>query len=217
MPIPTPEPLAAAAAPTRPDVHAARERAIALLTDRYADGTLDDAAFESRLVRLQAAPDAASLDALAHDLARTAPPATATRGWIDPVAPTPPAAAPAMPPAPPVHGEPRIRAVLGEVRRRGWWVVPGHLEVSAVLGDVRLDFRDAAIPDVVHVVVDAMLGAITLVVPPDVTVGFEVSAVLGSAVNRARTLPPAPGVPHLRVTGSAMLGEVKVVVRARGA
>ena len=204
--MPTPNPFPS-------PVAAARERAIALLTDRYADGTLDDAAFESRLARLQAAPDAAALDALADDLARTAPPATATRGWIDAMPATPAPAAPPLPP--PVQGEPRIRAVLGEVRRRGWWIVPGHLEVTALLGDVRLDFRDAAIPDVVHVAVDAVLGAITLVVPPDVTVGFEVSAALGSAVNRARTPPPTPGVPHLQVTGSALLGEVKVVVRAR--
>ena len=43
--MPTPNPFPS-------PVAAARERAIALLTDRYADGTLDDAAFESRLARL---------------------------------------------------------------------------------------------------------------------------------------------------------------------
>jgi hypothetical protein len=52
-----------------PALHAARERVVRLLTDRYADETLTIEDFEARLDRLHALATPAALEAMARELA----------------------------------------------------------------------------------------------------------------------------------------------------
>ena len=117
-----------------------------------------------------------------------------------------------------VRDERRLLAVVGEVRRTGRWLVPRLFRVRALLGEVKVDLRDNAIPPGFTFDVRALGSRVTLIVPPDVIVRFDVFAVLGNAISQAHE--PAAGDPAaraIRVTGSAFLGEVRVLVRERGA
>ena len=135
-------------------------------------------------------------------------PAAPSRGQV---APAPPGAAISA-----VPRERRILAVVGEVRRVGRWVVPHLFRVRALLSEVKVDLRDSPIPDGCTVDVKALGARVTLIVPPDVTVAFDVFAVLGNAINQAHEPAPARSTsPAIRVTGSAVLGEVRVLVRER--
>jgi hypothetical protein len=112
--------------------------------------------------------------------------------------------------------ERRILAVVGEARRVGRWLVPRLLRVRALLGEVRVDLRESPAPDGFTLDVRALGSRVTLVVPPDVAVAFDAFAVLGNATSQAPEPAAAdPSLPAIHVTGSAFLGEVRVLVRER--
>lgn len=128
------------------------------------------------------------------------------------------AQAPRHAPVAPAPDERRFLTLLGETKRVGRWLVPRLLRVRAVLGEVRIDLRDSAIPDDFVLDVRAYGSRVTLVVPPGIDVAFDVFAALGNATSQAHEPVGAePGAPTIRVTGSALLGEVRVLVRERGA
>ena len=112
--------------------------------------------------------------------------------------------------------ERRILAVAGETRRTGRWLVPRLLRVRALLGEVRIDLRDSPIPDGFTLDVRALGSRVTLVVPPGVSVAFDVFAALGNAISQAHEpVAEDPRAPVVHVTGSALVGEVRVLVRER--
>jgi predicted membrane protein len=58
------------------------------------------------------------------------------------------------------------------------------------------------------------MGSISLIVPPGVSVTSDVSAIMGSAINKAHELGRAGMMtPRVYVHGTAFMGEVKVLVR----
>jgi hypothetical protein len=176
-----------------PSLLDARERAIRLLTDRYAEGAFGETELDLRAARLRAAPDAASVEAVVRDLV-VAPPAA------------PPAAAP---------DERRVLCVMSEARRSGWWPMPRLLRLRAIMGNVHIDLRDAPIVDELTIDVSSVMSSVVIVVPPELSVRFEVFATLGNAVSKAPDRGPA-AAPRVLVDGHALLGEVRVVVRDRG-
>ena len=221
-----PDPADGAASAASSDLAAARERSIRVLTDRYGDGTVDDDEFEERLARLRQASDTAAMEAVVAGLAEMSPEPPPRRGWaydvgrrVPPLASHPGAPRPAPSPPPPSpevtlpRGERRILAVFNEMRRSGWWEVPRFLRVRAVAADLKLDLRDTTIPEGCTFDVGAYMAAVTIIVRPGTTVDFDVLPMLGSAVNKA---PSSGPVPHLRVTGTALMAEVKVIVREPG-
>jgi hypothetical protein len=196
-----PFPSASASSSAEESLDQARERAARLLTDRYATGALDDAGLDWRLSRLYSADDAVAIEAVVRDLR-------------DPLAATPfrKAEVPATMPA-----ERRILAVMGETRRKGRWEVAQRMVVRALMGEVKLDVRDAPIGDGFTLDVRAVMSRVTLIVPPGVSVLFDVFAMAGNAINDAHEFQPGrAGVPVIRVVGGAYLGEVRVLVRERG-
>ncbi|HEY0971593.1 MAG TPA: hypothetical protein VGE02_11555 [Gemmatimonadales bacterium] len=189
---------------------AARERAIRLLTDHYAEGTVDDQDFEVRLARLREASDTAAMEAVVAGLGETRPQGVARAA---PAAVPQPAYAPPRTAPPPIALPPeerRILAVANEMRRSGWWEVPRFLRVRAVAADLKLDLRDVPLPAGCTFDVGAYLASVTIIVRPGTSVDFDVLPMLGTAVSRAPGAGPAA---QLRVTGSAFLAEVKVIVR----
>jgi hypothetical protein len=117
-----------------------------------------------------------------------------------------------------VPAERRILALLGEVRRVGRWTVPRLFRVRALMGEVKVDLRESAIPEGFTFDVMALGARVTLIVPPDVSVMFDVFAVMGNAISQAHE-PTAGDTARraIRVAGSAIAGEVRVLVRERGA
>jgi hypothetical protein len=116
----------------------------------------------------------------------------------------------------PIPEERRILTILGEARRTGRWIVPRLLRVRAYFGDVKIDLRDNPIPSDFTFDVGAFAASVTLIVPPGVNVVFDVFALMGNATSQADE--PSPGdtrASRIRVGGSVVMGEVKVLVRER--
>ena len=110
--------------------------------------------------------------------------------------------------------ERRILAMAGQARRVGKWLVPRLLRVRAFFGEVKVDLRETAIPEGFTFDVRAYGSSVTLIVPPGVSVAFDVFAFMGNAINQAHEPAAVDGrAPAMRVVGSAYLGEVRVLVR----
>ena len=111
----------------------------------------------------------------------------------------------------------RVAAIFSSVERRGAWVVPPKLKASAVFGAVVLDFREASFqPGVTELEVRALFGALEILVPPELAVECDGSAVLASWEGQGATAVADPDRPLLRVTGRAVLGSVEVHTRLPG-
>jgi cell wall-active antibiotic response 4TMS protein YvqF/uncharacterized protein DUF1707 len=123
-----------------------------------------------------------------------------------------PATRPAAPPE--VVGE-QIAAVLSSTEQRGHWLVPEHVRVKAVLGDCKLDLRQAEVPDEVTIDVKVRLGDVTIYVPPDARVHLTGRAILGDRKVRGQADGPRGG-PLIRVHADVILGDLKVDVATTG-
>jgi hypothetical protein len=108
-------------------------------------------------------------------------------------------------PAAPVE---RVMTVLGDERRSGRWEVPAKLDITCLLGEVKLDFTEAIVRHgEVVVQVAAILGSVTLIVPDGIDVRMDLSAsILGES--RQLTGPVTPGGPVYWVRGFVVLGDV---------
>jgi hypothetical protein len=176
-----------------------RERAIRLLTDGYAYDAITEEEFEWRLGQLSHADSPAAIDALVADLA------TASQTGLAPGTGYSAAA----------RLEGRIIGIMSETRRQGPWRVPRKLRVFALMSDVRLDLRYAAIPDGCTISVMAIMANVSLIVPPGLAVDFDVTPVMASTRNDAKELEsPGYRVPHVHVQGAAVMSEVRVRVRS---
>lgn len=143
-----------------------------------------------------------------------------TRGELSAVTADLPApgasAAPAVPggvPAPSGGRRPRrIVAVLGDTARTGAWRVDEEVRAVAVLGDVRLDLRQAQVPaGEVVIFATSVLGDVKIIVPDGVSVEVTGIAVLGDKKVRVREAPPGRPAPRVRVHATVVLGDVTVV------
>lgn len=212
--------------PTAPDpaLDAARERVVRLLTDRYADDTLTVEEFEARLDRMHALSDPAALDAMARELASVAPappvvaPVYAPSYQAAPTAPVPAGQwaldtrAPGVMRGPvPDHGQ--VLAIMSSTKRRGAWAVPHRLNAVAVMGEAVLDLREAFLPAACEIEVFALMGNVRVILPAGADAQFEVGAFMGAAEDHTRGhyRGVAGGGPRVRVTGLAIMAEVKVV------
>lgn len=76
----------------------------------------------------------------------------------------------------------RISSILGSAERGGDWVVSDEIAAVTRLGDITLDFTHADLPPgrEIEIDCDAILGAITLIVPSGAEVELEsVHAIIG--------------------------------------
>jgi hypothetical protein len=179
----------------------ARERAIGLLTDGYAYDVISEAEFEHRLGFLIRAESAAELGVLVQDLAAPSALASATGA--------------AHPSLGPDHA--RIRSVMSETQREGPWRVPRHLEIRAIMANVRLDLRYAAVPEGCRIEIRAIMANVTLILPPGLTVDLDIDPIM-SNVRNASSNSQLPGYhpPRIHISGSAIMSEVRAKVRGLG-
>lgn len=212
--------------PNSPTLAAARERVVRLLTDRYADDTLTVEQLEAELDRLHALHDVGALDRMGNELATGSRPALAR-----PTSSPPPPAAWSSP-APPVGGpvggalgwqrgvlvpargldERHLLAVMSSTRRAGPWLVPRTLHVWAVMSEAVVDLRDAVLPsEGCDVEVSAIMANVRVLLPAGVDAEVDVLAFLGSSRDLTHAGPGGGRAPRVRVTGSAVMAEVKVL------
>jgi hypothetical protein len=178
----------------------ARERAIRLLTDGFAYDVITVDEFEWRLGQLGNADTPRAIDALVADLGTPGHTAIAPRSGTVPAL-----------------AEGRIRGVMSATRREGPWRVPQHLEVTAVMSEVRIDLRYAVLPPACTIDVTAVMANVQFIVPPGMVVDFDVGSFMATTRNDVRAQRLDGHLhPHVRIRGSAVMAEVRVKVRDLG-
>lgn len=101
-----------------------------------------------------------------------------------------------------------VLAIFGSDERKGRWVVPSQLQVTAVCGEVKLDLREALLErHEVTINATAILGDVSLIVPEGVEVRLSGPAILGSKTTKVRG-SNHPGAPVVNVRCFVALGEV---------
>jgi hypothetical protein len=213
----------AADAPLAPQ---ARERAIEELSARFATDELTLDELERRLERVYKARTAGEMDMLLADLRASAPvsrgaaPAAAGGSMVAaPGATYPagraPAGAQSRSNALRVKPE-RVVSIMADTKRRGAWTAGPRLELLGIMSDTTIDLTQAILPDHdIEIDVTAFMAAVKIVVPRGMRVISRVSAFMGAARNRSELASPWANYPTLHITGSAIMAEVKVVVRDR--
>jgi hypothetical protein len=167
-----------------------RDRVAAVLADALATGHLDPDEHAARLEAAYSARTLAELHPLTLDL-----PVSASE--LQPV--VPPSSAP-------------ITALFSKVRRGGQWPVTPQSVVRARWGKLVIDLRHAVFTRrEVEIEADSFCGLVEIVLPPQVRVYDE-----GTAVFSKRVLPlgevdatQADG-PTIRITGRSVFGQVRV-------
>lgn len=197
----------------------ARDRAIEELSARFANDELTLDELERRLERVYKVRTGAELDALFTDLRANAP--LARQSPLAPSAPSAPIQPSQMPArlasAAVLSGRPeRVVSIMANTRRRGAWSAGTRLELLAIMSDTVIDLTQAEMPPHdVEIDVTAFMAAVKIVVPRGMPVISRVSAFMGGVRNRAESSSPSRNYPTLHVTGSAVMAEVKVIVRDR--
>lgn len=129
-----------------------------------------------------------------------------------------------------------LTAVFSAVARRGEWLPPEELRVVAAFGAAKLDFSEALLaPGVTELRILALFGSVELLVPPDLDVELDASALFGT-VQRIDSRGSVTGFlreqlrrvtggreseapvveddpPLLRIGGHAVFGSITVRVR----
>lgn len=183
---------------------AARERAIESLSAHFANDRLTMDELDQRLERAYAATSLAELHALTADLPDERP-AVAHGG----VAPSSVALERA-------EESGRIVSIFSETKRGGLWAVPQRLEVSAMMSNLTLDLRSARLsPGVTDVHVSAVMASIQVILPPGVRVIESLRAFMASVTDDSYSVVTSdPSVPVIRLTGRAVMAEVKVKTKS---
>lgn len=103
---------------------------------------------------------------------------------------------------------------FGGETRQGDWLLPRLFRVVAMFGSVKLDLTRARIgPGTSRIEVRAAFASVEIIMPPELRLECEGSAILASfeADTRARR-PPPPDAPLVSVRGSAFFASVEVKV-----
>lgn len=197
-------------APNLVSLRDCRERAIAQLSDAFANDVLDVEEFERRLTLAHRATSISEVEQIVADLGAPVLERTSSATIATSVRA--------------VHvsgGETStdtVMAVFGGVERSGSWTPPLRLNATAVMGGIVLDFREAVLPPgttEVHVV--AAMGGVQLIVPPNLSVEVSGTAIFGGFGHVERIPAQAdPDRPLLRVHGIAFFGGVAVETRLPG-
>jgi hypothetical protein len=115
----------------------------------------------------------------------------------------------------------RILSIMSSTRRAGRWVVPRKLDVVAIMTDAKIDITHALLPPgIIELDMRVIMASFKLVVPPNVRVINESHAFLASVRSRADELRPdgeasSPNETVIRLTGTAIMADVNIVVRRR--
>jgi hypothetical protein len=194
-----------------PSLNRAREQKISELSQLFANDDLSLDELERRIELVYKAGSVAELEAITADVRAASAAAPSARSEV--------ASARHQVVAPDTrHG--RLLAIMGESRRTGRWLVPGALRVVAVMSDTRLDLTQAVMAaGNAEIHVTAFWSSCRLIVPPGMRVINEMHAVMASVASNADEMDPPgvsrPNAPTIRLTGTAVMAEVKVTVRRR--
>jgi hypothetical protein len=177
-----------------------RDRVAELLRQAAAEGRITFDELDERISQAYAAKTFADLEALTSDLPGP--------GVSAPVPAVPRYQPPDVPTG--THAPTISLAILSGTKRAGPWLVPPAYTAVAVCGGVELDLRDAKF-SAAEVTIQAfcLMGGVSITVPEDMAVDVSGVGIMGGFDHHASG-PGAPGAPHLKVVGFALLGGVEV-------
>jgi hypothetical protein len=195
-----------------PTLSRAREQKISELSQHFANDDLSLEDLERRIEQVYKAASVSELDAITSDLQ-----ASQRSALARPVAGSGAQVLYGASNLPPPNS--RLLAVMSESKRTGRWLVPRQLDVVALMADTKIDLTSAVMPPGgAEFHVRSMWAACKIIVPPEMRVINEMHAIMASVVSKADEMD-AEGAkrhgPTLRLTGTAFMAEVKVVVRRR--
>jgi hypothetical protein len=206
--------------PLSPNLSRAREQKISELSDHFAndDLTLED--LERRIERVYKAATIADLDVITADLRSAAP-------VVDPRAgsgrrersPAPIREAQMQTGYEIPHS--RLLAIMSSTRRTGRWAVPRDLTMFAMMSDTKLDLTQASLPvgGIVNIEITAMMASVKIVVPPGMRVINEMHSFMADVRSSGDDFDVdglmSPQTPVIRLTGTAIMAEIKVKIRRR--
>jgi hypothetical protein len=185
-------------------VNQARERVIETLSTYFAQDHISLEELERRLERAYKATSIADLDALTADLRYSPAPGAQA------VVPAPPR------PVALTADHERILSIMSESKRTGLWAVPQSLRVVAVMSDTTLDVTHAQLPaGIIDIDMSALMATVKIILPPGVHLVSRLHAFMSSLNNDLDDTSPPPGAAVIRLSGWAVMAEVKVLVRRR--
>ncbi len=179
---------------------AAREQVIQSLGEHFAQDRLTMDEYERRVQEAWRAPSVEALARLTSDLALPVPAAAAPVAVADNTRVTRQAGRTR-----------RMLALFSGISRTGQWEVPPRIRAIAVFGGIEIDLRHARLTSpVTEIVATAVMGGISVKVPPGVRLESDGSAILGGFADQVNESPEGGAdVPIVRVSGFAFLGGVE--------
>lgn len=197
-----------------------------LITERYAEGLIDDDELERRLDIVHDAATMAALEQVIIDLVE---PGTEPSTALIPKTPGATGAGVAIS-SPSTHANTLMRlediaperqftALFSSVEQGGHWTPARHNRVIDVFGDATLDLREAALgPGPTIIDVRCVFASLVLIVPPGLAVRIEASATF-AAVERDKHIseqPRGPGEPVIVIKGVLLFASLEIHDRKSG-
>jgi hypothetical protein len=163
-----------------------RDRVLTMLSEAMSDGRLTPDEHAERVGRVLSARTLGDLAELTSDLAApSAQPVRLDAGRV-------------------------VAGIFGPARRDGRWVVPESFTVTAMFGEVEVDFTQAILQTSrVQLYATVFGGRLRIIVPDGVSVMVSGHMVLGR--KRGGTVAAGPSAPVIEVKALVLGGELKVI------
>lgn len=127
---------------------------------------------------------------------------------------SPPAVKPVVIPDSLVPERKGTLAFVSNVERYGDWVLPRHYRALAVMGNLELDLTRARLgAGTSQIEIVCIMGAVTVIVPPDIRIDCDAIPVVGNLeVRRDAESTMASDAPLVQISGTAFMGSIEVKV-----
>lgn len=105
-------------------------------------------------------------------------------------------------------------AFVSNVERHGDWILPRHYRALSVMGNLELDLTRARLgAGTSEIEIVCIMGAVTLLVPPDIRLDCDAIPVVGNLeVRRNAESTTSPDAPLVQIRGTAFMGSIEVKV-----
>ena len=173
-----------------------REATVVRLREAGGEGRLTLEELAERVERADGARTRGELDALTADL---------------PDAPTVRAAYPDAP----AKERRWVVAIMGGEERKGRWRPARRTNAVSIMGGVDIDLREAELADGAQILATAVMGAVTITVPPGVSVEMSGLAIMGGNTGPDDKSLPLPDAPVVHVRAYSLMGGVVVERKKR--
>ena len=106
-------------------------------------------------------------------------------------------------------------AIMGGEERKGRWRPARRTNALSIMGGVDIDLREAELADGAEILATAVMGAVTITVPPGVSVEMSGFALMGGNTGPNDKSLPLPDAPVVHVRAYSLMGGVVVERKKR--